>query len=161
MKEWLLDETDIEYIALGAALLGTGGGGNAYLGKLRAWEQLRAGRLDARQVEADVKVGELVINGEIRGTVQFVRVPYDIEAAAKKIIGLMRGKYLGVYYFNTDVRVAVRLQFIKGNRLNVSLFPYDPALYPLLVEQVTAERVHAFFRHRGATGVRRYELPLP
>ena len=48
----------------------------------------------------------------------------------------------------------------KGNRLNVSLFPYDPALYPLLAEQVTAERVHDLFRHRGATGVRRYELPL-
>ena len=48
----------------------------------------------------------------------------------------------------------------KGNRLNVSLFPYDPALYPLLAEQVTAERVHELFRHRGATGVRRYELPL-
>jgi hypothetical protein len=48
----------------------------------------------------------------------------------------------------------------KGNRLNVSLFPYDPALYPLLAEQVTAERVHACFRHRGATGVHRYELPL-
>ena len=39
----------------------------------------------------------------------------------------------------------------KGNRLNISLFPYDPALYPLLAEQVTAERVHDLFRHRGAT----------
>lgn len=48
----------------------------------------------------------------------------------------------------------------KGNRLNVSLFPYDPALYELLAEQVTAERVHALFRHRGAPGVKRYELPL-
>jgi hypothetical protein len=48
----------------------------------------------------------------------------------------------------------------KGNRLNVSLFPYDPALYPLLAEQVTVERVHELFRHRGATGVKRYELPL-
>lgn len=48
----------------------------------------------------------------------------------------------------------------KGNRLNVSLFPYDSALYPLLAEQVTAQRVHELFRHRGATGVRRYELPL-
>ena len=25
---------------------------------------------------------------------------------------------------------------------------------------MTAERVHELFRHRGATGVRRYELPL-
>ena len=48
----------------------------------------------------------------------------------------------------------------KGNRLNVSLFPYDPALYRLLAEQVTPERVHELFRHRGATGVKRYELPL-
>lgn len=44
MKEWFLSELDLDYIALGAAILGTGGGGNAYLGKLRAWEQLRAGR---------------------------------------------------------------------------------------------------------------------
>lgn len=48
----------------------------------------------------------------------------------------------------------------KGNRLNISLFPYDAELYPLLVRQVTAERVHDLFRHRGATGGRRYELPL-
>lgn len=47
----------------------------------------------------------------------------------------------------------------KGNRLNLGLFPYDEALYPLLAGQVTAERVHALFRHRGATGVKRYELP--
>ncbi|HLB48270.1 MAG TPA: DUF917 domain-containing protein [Anaerolineales bacterium] len=44
MREWFLSELDLEYVALGAAILGTGGGGNAYLGKLRAWEQLRAGR---------------------------------------------------------------------------------------------------------------------
>jgi hypothetical protein len=48
----------------------------------------------------------------------------------------------------------------KGNRLNISLFPYDAALYPLLAEQVTPARVHDLFRHRGATGVRRYDLPL-
>ncbi|MBM4424181.1 MAG: DUF917 domain-containing protein [Chloroflexi bacterium] len=44
MNEWSLTELDLEYIALGAAILGTGGGGNVYLGKLRGWEQLRAGR---------------------------------------------------------------------------------------------------------------------
>lgn len=47
----------------------------------------------------------------------------------------------------------------KGNRLNISVIPYDPAAYPLLAAQVTAERVQALFRHRGATRVRRYELP--
>lgn len=39
-----LDEADVEAIALGAAILGTGGGGNPYVGSLRAREQLRAGR---------------------------------------------------------------------------------------------------------------------
>ena len=48
----------------------------------------------------------------------------------------------------------------KGNRVNLSLMPYDPELYPLLAEQVTEERVLALFRHRGATRCRRYDLPL-
>jgi hypothetical protein len=48
----------------------------------------------------------------------------------------------------------------KGNRVNLSLMPYDPALFPLLAEQVTEERVLALFRHRGATRCRRYDLPL-
>lgn len=47
----------------------------------------------------------------------------------------------------------------KGNRLNMSLIPYDPAHYPLLAEQVTEERVLELFRHRGATGCKRYDLP--
>lgn len=48
----------------------------------------------------------------------------------------------------------------KGNRVNLSLMPYDPALYPLLAEQVTGERVLALFRHRGATRCTRHDLPL-
>jgi len=47
----------------------------------------------------------------------------------------------------------------KGNRTNISLIPFDSALYPLLAEQVTPERVLALFRHRGATACRRYDLP--
>jgi hypothetical protein len=48
----------------------------------------------------------------------------------------------------------------KGNRLNMSLIPYDPAHYGAIAEQVTEERVLALFRHRGATRVTRYDLPL-
>lgn len=44
MNEWTLTELDLEYISLGAAILGTGGGGDVYSGKLRAWQQMRAGR---------------------------------------------------------------------------------------------------------------------
>ena len=48
----------------------------------------------------------------------------------------------------------------KGNRLNMSLIPYRPELYPILAEQVTAERVLELFRHRGATACVRHDLPL-
>ena len=48
----------------------------------------------------------------------------------------------------------------KGNRLNVSVIAYRPEDYPLLLEQVTAERVRAVFAHRRPGEVRRYELPL-
>jgi len=47
----------------------------------------------------------------------------------------------------------------KGNRLNISLIAYAPALYPLLVEQVTEQAVAARFAHRRPSAVKRYELP--
>lgn len=47
----------------------------------------------------------------------------------------------------------------KGNRLNVNIIAYDEKHWPVLLEQVTAERVAALFAHRGVTEVRRYELP--
>ena len=47
----------------------------------------------------------------------------------------------------------------KGNRCNISVIAFDPSAYATLVEQVTPDRVHAFFAHRGTSGVRRYELP--
>jgi hypothetical protein len=48
----------------------------------------------------------------------------------------------------------------KGNRLNLSLIAYHAGAYPLLAEQVTEGKVLALFRHRGATRVRRFDLPL-
>ncbi len=47
----------------------------------------------------------------------------------------------------------------KGNRLNVSVIAYHPDLWPIVLDQVTEERVHDLFRHRGATSVVRYQLP--
>ncbi len=40
---WSLDEADLEALEIGSGILGTGGGGNPYIGKLRAREVLRAG----------------------------------------------------------------------------------------------------------------------
>lgn len=47
----------------------------------------------------------------------------------------------------------------KGNRSNISVIAWDPAFYPLLVEQVTEDAVARLFAHRAPTGVRRYLLP--
>ena len=48
----------------------------------------------------------------------------------------------------------------KGNRLNVSVMPYDAAAYAVLGEQLSEARVLEAFAHRGATRVKRYDLPL-
>ncbi len=47
----------------------------------------------------------------------------------------------------------------KGNRSNIALFVYDPQHYPVIVEQVTAERVRQHFRALASGPVTRYELP--
>lgn len=47
----------------------------------------------------------------------------------------------------------------KGDRLNLSLFAYDPRHYATLLEQITEPRVLALFAYRGASRVRRYPMP--
>ena len=42
--DWILNEFDIECIAVGAGIMGCGGGGSPYLGRLKALEQIRKGR---------------------------------------------------------------------------------------------------------------------
>ena len=47
----------------------------------------------------------------------------------------------------------------KGNRSNISVVVYRPEAWNYLVDQVTADRILEVFRHKGATGCNRYELP--
>ncbi|MFN8443760.1 MAG: hypothetical protein U0175_23480 [Caldilineaceae bacterium] len=47
----------------------------------------------------------------------------------------------------------------KGNTSNISVIAYRPEFYPILLEQVTVERVAELFRHRQPTTIHRYELP--
>jgi hypothetical protein len=56
-------------------------------------------------------------------------------------------------------RVAHARSGDKGNRLNIALVCRDPAFYPALSAQVTAERVAEVFAGRRPTAVVRYELP--
>lgn len=46
----------------------------------------------------------------------------------------------------------------KGDRSNISVIAWHPALWPLLVEQVTPEAVAAQFRHRAPKRVQRFLL---
>ena len=47
----------------------------------------------------------------------------------------------------------------KGNRLNIALVCRDPAHYPAVAEQITAERVAEAFAARKPSRVVRYDLP--
>ena len=47
----------------------------------------------------------------------------------------------------------------KGNTANIGLIALDPKDYPLLVEQVTAERVQEHFAQICEGRVERFELP--
>jgi hypothetical protein len=47
----------------------------------------------------------------------------------------------------------------KGNRSNIGLIALDPKHYPILVEQVTADRVKQHFRDLCSGDVERFELP--
>lgn len=47
----------------------------------------------------------------------------------------------------------------KGNHINISLIAFDERDYPLLVDQVTSDRVAAHFAGRKPARVRRFLLP--
>ena len=47
----------------------------------------------------------------------------------------------------------------KGNCSNISVIAYHPAVWPLLVAQVTEDRVAALFADRKPSKITRYVLP--
>jgi len=47
----------------------------------------------------------------------------------------------------------------KGNDSNVSVIAYDPALFPLIQQQVTIEAVRDLYGPITKGSIRRYELP--
>lgn len=47
----------------------------------------------------------------------------------------------------------------KGDRSNISVIAWHPALWPLLVEQVTEDAVARLFAHRRPSRVQRFLLP--
>ncbi|NRF65741.1 hypothetical protein HLB44_01955 [Aquincola sp. S2] len=47
----------------------------------------------------------------------------------------------------------------KGNRSNISVIAWHPALYPVIAEQLTTARIAAQFAHRTPARITSYLLP--
>jgi hypothetical protein len=50
---WKITLEDVEAIAIGAGVLGTGGGGNTYLGRVRLAREMKLHNATCRIIEAD------------------------------------------------------------------------------------------------------------
>lgn len=58
--EWLLNEWDVECISIGAGILGCGGGGSPYIGRIRAKNALKTGK-KIRVIDASTYVQTTLI----------------------------------------------------------------------------------------------------
>jgi hypothetical protein len=79
-RQWLLSETDLEFITIGCYILGTGGGGNPYQHFLRLREMHRAGAILRVTSPQDLKDNDLVACGGAKGSPQVsIEKPYGDE----------------------------------------------------------------------------------
>jgi N-methylhydantoinase A/oxoprolinase/acetone carboxylase beta subunit len=79
-RTWLVSETDLEFIAIGCYILGTGGGGNPYQHFLRLRESKRAGAVLRVISPQDLKDEDLVACGGAKGSPQVsIEKPYGDE----------------------------------------------------------------------------------
>lgn len=79
-RQWLLSETDLEFITIGCYILGTGGGGNPYQHFLRLRELHRAGAVLRVISPWDLKDDDIVACGGGKGSPQVsIEKPYGDE----------------------------------------------------------------------------------
>ena len=79
-RQWLLSETDLEFVTTGCYILGTGGGGNPYQHFLRLREMQRAGTVLRVISPQDLKDDDLVACGGAKGSPQVsIEKPYGDE----------------------------------------------------------------------------------
>ncbi len=94
MGEWVLSRQDIEDIAVGAAVLGTGGGGDPYLGKLMALQVLEKGKKIILVDPRDVDNNSFIIAPAFMGTpvTMFEKLPSGLESV--KVVHMLE-EYFG------------------------------------------------------------------
>jgi hypothetical protein len=78
-REWIISETDLEWISTGCYILGTGGGGSPYGHMLRLREIMRSGGVVRVISPDDLKDDDLVACGGGKGspTVSIEKLPGD------------------------------------------------------------------------------------
>jgi N-methylhydantoinase A/oxoprolinase/acetone carboxylase beta subunit len=83
-RQWLLSETDLEFISTGCYILGTGGGGSPYQHFLRLRELKRAGAILRVISPQDLKDDDLVACGGGKGSPQVsIEKPYGDESVVE------------------------------------------------------------------------------
>lgn len=85
-RQWLLSETDLEFITIGCYILGTGGGGSPYQHFLRLREMLRRGAILRVISPQDLKDDDVVACGGGKGSPQVsIEKPYGDECVASPL----------------------------------------------------------------------------
>jgi DUF917 family protein len=79
-RQWLLSETDLEFITIGCYILGTGGGGSPYQHFLRLRELLRGGAKVRVISPQDLNDDDIIACGGGKGSPQVsIEKPYGDE----------------------------------------------------------------------------------
>ena len=120
--EWIISRFDIECLSVGAGILGCGGGGSPYLGKLRALKALENGR-KMRIVDPVHFYENADPEGDLAVLIAYMGAPMIIEEKAvnKETVHALRcmqdiyafGKYSGGNMQCTDGHE------VKGRRRNI------------------------------------------
>ncbi|KAF9877488.1 hydantoinase/oxoprolinase [Colletotrichum karsti] len=109
-REWLLSETDLDWITIGCYILGTGGGGSPYQHMLRLREMMRDGATVRIISPWDLKDDDIVACGGGKGSPQVsIEKPYGDE-----IMESQRELY---EYLKTKPTAVISLEIGGGNGL--------------------------------------------
>ncbi|KAF4828012.1 putative D-/L-hydantoinase subunit A [Colletotrichum tropicale] len=109
-KEWLLSETDLDWITIGCYILGTGGGGSPYQHMLRLREMMRTGATVRIISPWDLKDDDIVACGGGKGSPQVsIEKPYGDE--------IMESQIELYKYLNTKPTAVISLEIGGGNGL--------------------------------------------
>ncbi|CAG9988708.1 unnamed protein product [Clonostachys byssicola] len=120
-RQWLLSETDLEFITIGCYILGTGGGGSPYQHFLRLRELLRGGATLRVISPQDLNDDDIIACGGGKGSPQVsIEKPYGDE-----ILESQRELYK---FLNTKPDAVIPLEIGGGNGLQGLIIGASSAL---------------------------------